>query len=89
MIMPKFTWGQVLCVVLQLSSLIGCMGDHDRIDIDLFLIDNTKPRTDTNGDIVNAHQGKIARFQGVDGTWRYYWVGSSWDSNFFFYQLSG
>jgi hypothetical protein len=38
-------------------------------------IDNTKPRTDTTGAIVNAHQGRI--------TWnsqagRYYWVGSAW-----------
>ena len=39
------------------------------------VIDNTKPRTDTNGQIVSAHQGGI--------TWskadrRYYWVGCAW-----------
>jgi hypothetical protein len=43
-----------------------------------FEIDNTKPRTDTNGDIVNAHQGHITRFQQKDGTWRFFWVGSAW-----------
>jgi hypothetical protein len=38
-------------------------------------VDNTRPRTDTTGAIVNAHQGGI--------TWsplnqRYYWVGCAW-----------
>lgn len=41
-------------------------------------IDNTKPRTDESGQIVNAHQGHIARFQQPDSSWRYYWVGSAW-----------
>eukprot|EP01043_Picozoa_sp_COSAG02_P073582 COSAG02_NODE_14365_length_1279_cov_12.683898_1_plen_189_part_10 len=42
------------------------------------VVDNTKPRTDTDGNIVNAHQGHMARFQQPDGSWRYYWVGSAW-----------
>jgi hypothetical protein len=41
-------------------------------------VDNTKPRTDTEGAIVNAHQGHITRFEQLDGSWRYYWVGSAW-----------
>ena len=40
-------------------------------------IDNTKPRTDTDGNIVNAHQGHMTRFE-RNGEWRYYWVGSAW-----------
>ena len=32
---------------------------------------------DTKGNIVNAHQGHMTRFQ-VAGEWRYYWVGSAW-----------
>ena len=39
-----------------------------------YTIDNTRPRTDTEGKIVNAHQGHITQFP--DG--RYYWVGSAW-----------
>ena len=39
-----------------------------------YTIDNALPRTDTAGEIVNAHQGHITRFP--DG--RYYWVGSAW-----------
>jgi hypothetical protein len=30
-----------------------------------YLVDNTKPRTDTDGNIVNAHQGHMTRFQQV------------------------
>eukprot|EP01048_Picozoa_sp_COSAG05_P001837 COSAG05_NODE_66_length_22253_cov_14.954455_10_plen_601_part_00 len=41
---------------------------------DLYTIDNTLPRTDTAGKIVNAHQGHITQFP--DG--RFYWVGSAW-----------
>lgn len=39
-----------------------------------YTIDNSLPRTDTEGRIVNAHQGHITQFP--DG--RYYWVGSAW-----------
>ena len=41
-------------------------------------IDNMKPRTDTNGNIVNAHQGRITSFRQSDGSWRWFWVGSAW-----------
>eukprot|EP00035_Acanthoeca_spectabilis_P015336 m.305806 g.305806 ORF g.305806 m.305806 type:complete len:593 (-) comp16342_c1_seq1:1424-3202(-) len=41
-------------------------------------IDNALPRTDENGEIVNAHQGHITRFAQPDGSWRYYWIGSAW-----------
>ena len=43
-------------------------------DEDTYSIDNTRPRTDTDGKIVNAHQGHITQFP--DGRW--YWVGSAW-----------
>ena len=39
-------------------------------------VDNTKPRTDTEGNIVND-KVHMTRFQ-VAGEWRYYWVGSAW-----------
>ena len=43
-------------------------------------IDNTRPRTDTGGEIVNAHQGHITRFKQTDGSSRFFWVGSAWVS---------
>ena len=39
-----------------------------------YTVDNSLPRRDTGGSIVNAHQGHITLFP--DG--RYYWVGSAW-----------
>ena len=40
-------------------------------------VDNTQPRTDVSGEIVNAHGGHITSFK-RNGEWRYYWVGSAW-----------
>jgi hypothetical protein len=53
-------------------------GNVNYFATEAFLVDNTKPRTDENGDIVNAHQGHMTRFQQTDGSWRFYWVGSAW-----------
>jgi len=55
----------VFCVVL--AGAKAMLGE--------VVVDNTVPRTDTNGDIVNAHQGDITW---SDKEQRYFWVGCAW-----------
>ena len=59
-----------LCGVLPaLATSSGSAGAGGSV------VDNTRPRTDTTGAIVNAHQGGIVWHEPDR---RYYWVGCAW-----------
>ncbi|GAA4271153.1 family 43 glycosylhydrolase [Aquimarina gracilis] len=54
----------LICLVLPLSSFAQTIN-----------IDNTKPRLDTNGQIVDAHDGRVIQFGDT-----FYWYGTSYGS---------